>query len=118
MTIDHAVLDSLLEVTGGDVEFVESLIATYLGDSPTLIAALRQAAATDDIAAVVLPAHSLASTSLTMGATELGERCRALEHEARAGSVADLAARVEGIAADFDGVRAELGAIRLEARSA
>jgi HPt (histidine-containing phosphotransfer) domain-containing protein len=118
MTIDHAVLDALLDVTGGDVEFVESLIATYVGDAPTLIAALRQAAAAGDVAAVVLPAHSLASTSITMGATSLGETCRALEHEARAGAVDDLAARVEAIATAFDAVRDELAGVRLEARSA
>jgi HPt (histidine-containing phosphotransfer) domain-containing protein len=118
MTIDRAVLDALLDVTGDDVEFVESLIATYLGDAPTLIAALRVAAASDDVAAVVLPAHSLASTSITMGATALGETCRALEHEARGGSVADLAGRVEAISATFDEVREELGGLRLEARSA
>ena len=114
MTLDAEVLEQLLDMTGGDVEFVDSLVDTYLADSPSLVERLRAAAADGDVPATVLPAHTLASTSLTLGAMTFGQTCRSLEADARTGVVPDLAPRVEAIAADFDAVRASLLQLRAD----
>ncbi len=114
VTLDPAILEQLLDMTGGDVEFVDSLVDTYLVDSPSLLERLRAAAADGDAAAAVLPAHTLASTSLTLGATTFGQLCRALEADARTGVVPDMEPRVAAIDSGFDAVRAALLQLRAD----
>jgi HPt (histidine-containing phosphotransfer) domain-containing protein len=113
-TLDPTALDRLLEITGGDVAFVDELIDTYLEDAVVQLAAMGTAAAADDSAALVRPAHSLKSNSDNVGAVALTVLCRGLEADARAGAVADPTARVTAIQREFDAVRAGL----LEARAA
>ena len=83
--IDPATFDRLVEITGGDLEFVGELIDTYLEDAEGQMAALRAAAEADDAAAMLRPAHTLKSSSANVGATLVAERCRAIELEARSG---------------------------------
>lgn len=75
----------LLEITEGDQGFVDELIDTFIEDAKTQIEALQAAGAAGDIAAVVRPAHSLKSNAANVGATVLGDLCRTLEVDARAG---------------------------------
>ena len=100
--IDQAVFDGLLEMTGGDLAFVDELVDTYLDDGREQVAALEAAAAAGEIDALVRPAHSLKTNSLNVGASELGELCRALEADARTGTIGDAAGRVAAIAAGFE----------------
>jgi len=100
--IDQAVFDGLVEMTGGDLAFVDELVDTYLDDGREQLAALRAAVGAGDTAALIRPAHSLKTNSLNVGATELGGLCRDLEAAARIGSVEDTAARVASIAVGFD----------------
>jgi HPt (histidine-containing phosphotransfer) domain-containing protein len=111
-TLDPGGIERLLEITGGDVAFVDELIDTYLEDGATQIEALRGAAATGDVTELVRPAHSLKSSSDGVGAVALTSLCRALEADARDGAVIDPAARVAAIAGVFDATRAELRAAR------
>jgi HPt (histidine-containing phosphotransfer) domain-containing protein len=110
--IDRAVFDALVEMTGGEMEFVDELVDTFLADADQQIAALREAVATADTAALVRPAHSMKSNSLNVGALDLGGLCRELEERARNDDVPDAAERVEAIAEAFAGVRAALLAER------
>jgi HPt (histidine-containing phosphotransfer) domain-containing protein len=110
--IDRAVFDGLIEMTGGEMAFVDELVDTYLEDGQQQVAALRDAVATADTAALVRPAHSLKSNSLNLGAMTLGEQCRELEDLARGGAVPDAANRVEAIATGFAEVRQTLLAER------
>jgi HPt (histidine-containing phosphotransfer) domain-containing protein len=114
--IDPAVFASLLEMTGGDLAFVDELVDTYIEEGRSLVARLRMAAADGSTDELLRAAHSLKSSSQNVGALTLGERCRVLEAEARAGSVADAAGAVEAIAAGFDEARGALLAGR-EART-
>lgn len=52
-TLDPAGIERLLEITGGDVAFVEELIDTYIEDAAIQIDALRTAAAVGDLAGLV-----------------------------------------------------------------
>ena len=112
MTLDPAAMDRLLEITGGDAEFVDELIDTFIDDASAQLDVLRAAAAAGDVEASVRPAHSLKSNSVNVGATALADLSRTLETAGRAGPVADLAAQVSAIDEEFGGVRAALLARR------
>jgi len=66
------------------------------------------AAAAGDIEAMVRPAHSMKSSSLNVGALELGALCRALEEDARGGTVDDPVGRANAIKLGFAEARAAL----------
>lgn len=112
MTLDPNAMAHLLEITGGDPEFVDELIDTFIDDARSQIAGLRAAVDTGDEAAAVRPAHSLKSNSLNVGATTLADLSRGIEEDGRSGAIADLAARVDSIATEFESVRAALLAER------
>lgn len=111
-SIDRAVYDRLLEITGDDPEFLDDLIETYLTDSELQLEAMRAAAAANDAAALLRPAHTLKSSSANVGALILADLCRSLEADARAGAVPAMADRVEACAATFRAARSELLGMR------
>jgi HPt (histidine-containing phosphotransfer) domain-containing protein len=91
--LDPTAVDRLLEMAGGDREFVRELIGEYLSDAPGQIAALRDATGDE----LVRAAHTLKSTSATFGAARLAAICSDLERAARDGDrPADLVAAAEG----------------------
>lgn len=110
--IDPEAFARLSEITGDDPAFLAELVDTYLEDGAAQVAALRAAASAADQAALVRPAHTLKSSSASIGALELAERCRTLEADARDGTVADMATRVEACGRLFADVRAALLAAR------
>lgn len=77
--LDAAVLEELAASVGGDREFVHELIRTYLDDTEAQLAAIEAAVAAEDASALIRPAHTLKSSSATLGAKRLAERARALE---------------------------------------
>jgi two-component system sensor histidine kinase BarA len=107
--IDPATFAALVEMTGGEMDFVDELVDTFLEDGAAQVAALEAAIAAGGAPeSLVRPAHSLKSSSLNVGALGLGELSRQLEEAARTGAVADAADRVAAIAMAFDDVRREL----------
>ena len=110
--IDAAAFANLLEMTGGDVAFVDELVDTYLEEGASLVDRLRTAAAVGSTDDLLRAAHSLKSSSLNVGALALGERCRGLEADARTGAVPDARDRAEAIAGAFDEARLVLLAER------
>jgi HPt (histidine-containing phosphotransfer) domain-containing protein len=110
--LEAAALEHLFEITGGDQEFFDELIDTYLDDGVAQLAAMRAAADAGDPAALLRPAHTLKSSSANVGAVDLAEQCRTLEADARAGTVPDMAARVAACESAFAAVRAALLALR------
>ena len=100
--IDRAVFANLVEMTGGELEFVDELVDTFLEDGARQIDALHAAVAAGDVEALVRPAHSLKTGSLNVGAMRLGELCRELEETARStAAVPDAEDRVVAIASAF-----------------
>ena len=116
--LDMAAFEQLLEITGGDREFLDELVDTYLEDGEAQLGAMRAAVATSDAAAILRPAHTLKSSSANVGAMALAELCRALEADARTGVVPDMAARVDRCGAAFADARAALLATRAEGPAA
>jgi two-component system, sensor histidine kinase and response regulator len=80
--IDPAALDEILAMTGGDREFVASVIEEYLSDSAALVGGLRGA----EGAELRRMAHSLKSTSASVGAHRLAAVCLELESTAERNS--------------------------------
>lgn len=93
--LDQAVIAELRESTGDDDEFVRELVEAYLSEATGYLEAMKAAAAAGDAAAIVRPAHTLKSSSATMGAMRLAGICRGLEEAGRAG-------RTEGFAQDVE----------------
>jgi two-component system sensor histidine kinase/response regulator len=93
--LDDAVLAELRESTGDDDDFLRELVETYVGEATGYLEAMRAAASEADAAAIVRPAHTLKSSSATVGAMRLAAISRGIEEAGRSG-------RVDGLAADVD----------------
>ena len=93
--LDQAVLDELRESTGGDDDFVRELVEAYVSEAMGYLEAMTAAAAAADPAAMVRPAHTLKSSSATLGAMRLAAISKGLEEAGRADRVDDLAADVD-----------------------
>jgi HPt (histidine-containing phosphotransfer) domain-containing protein len=106
--LDRQTLEALFESVGGDPEFLAELIDTYVADAPVQVASLRAALAAGDAEALIRPAHTLKSSSASLGAAGLAEQCRQLEQAARAGVPDGAANAVEAIAAEVDRVATAL----------
>jgi HPt (histidine-containing phosphotransfer) domain-containing protein len=108
--VDAATLAELLETVGGDQDFLAELVETYRADCPRLLVELRAAVAAGEASAARRAAHTLKSTSASMGALGLAAQCREIEAAAAAGDLAGLDERVERVAATYDEVEAALRA--------
>jgi HPt (histidine-containing phosphotransfer) domain-containing protein len=94
--VDEKVLDELRASVGGDDDFVRELIEAFLSDSDAQLDAIEAALKADDAEALVRPAHTLKSSSATVGAMELSAVARALEMAGRSGSLRDEGTRAAG----------------------
>ena len=110
--IDPDAFARLVDITGGELDFVDELVDTYLDDGAQIVEQLRHAAGRGAVADLVRPAHSLKSSSINVGALALGEQCRTLEEAARQGEVPHAPEWAERIATGFDDARRELLAER------
>ena len=110
--LDPEAFRHLLDITGGDLAFVDELIDTYIDDATVQLEAMRGAAAAGDAEAMVRPAHSLKSSSANVGATAVAEASRTLEADGRSGSIDDAVARVAACEAAFEAAKAGLLAER------
>jgi HPt (histidine-containing phosphotransfer) domain-containing protein len=106
--IDEPTYDALLKMTGDDQAFVDDLVDTYLEDAVEQLAALDAAIDGGDPAALTRPAHSLKSSSLNVGALDLGKVSLELEERGRAGQLDGAAERVADARRQFATVREAL----------
>ena len=98
--IDAAVLDDLRGSVDGDRSFVVELIETYLADGAACVDAIGSAVEVADANALVRPAHTLKSSSATLGAARLATLARELEMIGRSGAMgADARDLVAGLRA-------------------
>jgi HPt (histidine-containing phosphotransfer) domain-containing protein len=85
--VDERVLNEVMETTGDDIGFVRELVETYLSDAPAQLEAMTAAVEADDADALVRPAHTLKSSSATVGAMRLSSVARELEMAGRMGTL-------------------------------
>lgn len=110
--VDPAAIQQLLDMTGGDGAFLEELLDAFVDGAVEQLADMERAQAAASTEDLVRPAHSLKGNSANVGAHRLEELARALERDARSGSVEDAAARISAAAAEFEVVKAELATFR------
>ncbi len=103
--LDEAVLAELKATTGDDPAFVRELVDSYLAEAPAQIEGIAAAITGSDAAALVRPAHTLKSSSATVGAMRLATVARRLEITGRSGALEDEAN------ADLDTLRADWRAV-------
>ena len=105
--LDEAVLNELQETTGDDPAFVRDLIETYLADAPVQLEGIEEAVAANDAEALIRPAHTLKSSSATVGAMQLAEASRALEMAGRTGALdAGVRAQADAVQVEWNRVKA------------
>ena len=109
--LDEGVLAELGASVQGDRSFVVELINAYVADGPAMVDAIEAAVAADDATALVRPAHTLKSSSATVGALRLAAASRELEMAGRSGSVQPASTGSAGsLRADWESAVAALGA--------
>ena len=107
--IDAKALQALRDMAGEDASVVlAAVIDSYLEDASKLLQAIAQAVAQEDAIALRHAAHTLKSTSATLGATTLSQFCKELELMGLAGTTADAPALVLLLEAEYAKVQAAL----------
>ncbi len=107
--IDREALESLRDMAGENAsEMLIEVIDSYLEDAPKLLHTISTAIAQGDAAALRQAAHTLNSTSATLGATTLSKFCKELEAIGRAGTVEGASERLPQLAAESERVKAAL----------
>ncbi len=106
--LDTDVVEDLREVMGA--EFL-SLIRVFLEDTPRTLERLQAAADSSDTPTLVAAAHSLKSTSANLGALDMSELARQIEHGGRAGTLNQPQVLVARLVAEFLRVESALRAL-------
>jgi signal transduction histidine kinase/DNA-binding response OmpR family regulator len=107
--VDRDVLDQLREDLGGTATLQE-VIRSFLDQTPSVLSALRDAAARADVPGIRRAAHMIKGTSSTLGARELSEQCAEIERVGQTGFIADAGSRVIAIEASYRTIEAALKA--------
>lgn len=106
--LNQAILDELRASVGDDLDFVVDLVRTYLVDGEALVTAIGAALAAGDAAALVRPAHTLKSSSATVGVERLAATARQLEMAGNDGHLEDAADARERLRVDWQEASAAL----------
>jgi HPt (histidine-containing phosphotransfer) domain-containing protein len=107
---------ALVEMVGPDApEVLADLIDTYLDESAGLVRTIVEGAQKEDLASILRPAHSLKSSSASIGAMRLSRLCADLEAHLR-GSLPglDVPRQIEQIEGEFGRVRSALEAEKVK----
>ena len=110
--LDETKLDDLLEMTGGDPEFLAEMIDSYLETTPPLLEQMQQSLISADAAAFRLAAHTLKSGSADFGAMTLSALCAQLEEMGKAADMDGAAPLVARALELYQQVEVALIAVR------
>jgi signal transduction histidine kinase/CheY-like chemotaxis protein/HPt (histidine-containing phosphotransfer) domain-containing protein len=106
--IDESVLSTLRASLGDDDAVMKQLIDMFLADAPKLVGSAKAALASGDKETLTRSAHSLKSTSATMGATKVSVAAKELEVLARAANFAESAGTLDRLESELDAALAVL----------
>jgi PAS domain S-box-containing protein len=107
--IDPAAMETIQALENNDSPgLVTRLVEVYLKSSPELVDSMRHAVASADAETIERSAHSLKSSSATLGALELAEFCNRLEQIGRDAATDQAAEVFACLEAEFDRVRRAL----------
>ena len=114
LSLDKAALDNIRALDeGDDCSVLDEVIGMFLEEAPQLLAQMQAALASTDPAELARQAHALKSSSFNVGAKPLGELCRQIERQGKAGELPGLAALVSSALQTYQTIRplllAEMG---------
>ena len=107
--LDRDVLDQLREDLGGTAA-LQQVIRSFLDQTPSVLSALRDAAARADVPSIRRAAHMIKGTSSILGARELSEQCAEIERVGQTGCIGDAGSRVIAVEASYRTIEAALKA--------
>ena len=103
-TLDAKALDNIRELDAGGAVLAE-VIAMYLDEAVRHVARMQAALTARDAAEIGRAAHAFKSASLNVGAFQLGELCRSLERQGKAGELSGAPDTVRAIERQLERVR-------------
>lgn len=107
--IDRTQLLESLNAMGDDLKSsLAMVLELYLEDAPQQVVAIGQASAQADWDALRFSAHSLKSSSGTLGAKRLASLCQQMEYKARNGDGSNLQGLSQQIQATYQATLATL----------
>ena len=107
--IDSKALDEIRALQrSGAPSLLDKVVACYLDDAPRLAQSMREAIAAGDSGVLQRAAHTLKSSSATVGALRLAGLCKDMEARARAGNLAEVEHALNRIEIEYARVRAAL----------
>jgi HPt (histidine-containing phosphotransfer) domain-containing protein len=109
--IDLMIYEKLKSDVGAD--FIGELVETYLADTSHLISQLTQAFENQDVEAFRRVAHSIKSTSYSLGAIPMGEQAKELEMMARENNLPGALAQITDLTQVFEQVRQALRLLQI-----
>jgi CheY-like chemotaxis protein len=110
--VDARALAALRDLQGaGRPDLLAELLAIYLRDTPPRLAALHEAVARADAAALRRAAHGLKGSSSQIGAVQVARLCTDLEEQAVTIDLRGVAETLHRLDEAFDRVRAQLQAL-------
>ena len=97
--LDQETIDTLIGMTGED--FIQELVEAYLEDTPELFSQMRSALSSGDAEAFRRSAHSLKTSSASLGALDFSEQARELEMLGKNSDLAGAGARVDALEGEY-----------------
>ena len=104
--IDEQTFSDLRDAVGDD--FLPELILAYLEETPMLLRDLQAALAASDISAFTRAAHSIKSSSASLGALEFSAQAKELELIGKSGDLSQAGDKVDRLAAKYPELEAAL----------
>ncbi len=104
-SVDFNILKDLIDIMGNEYKV---LIDVYLEDTPKMLDQIKQAVTQNQINLVIMPAHSLKSTSANLGALKLSEIAKRIELSARQNEQIDFAGQLKDAYRQFENIKTEL----------
>jgi len=93
--IDKTTFEELKAAMGDD--FIPELISTFLEEIPSILKALQQAYQEGDAATFQRSAHSIKSSSASMGALTFSAQARELEMIGKSGDISQAGEKMNGL---------------------
>jgi signal transduction histidine kinase/DNA-binding response OmpR family regulator len=107
--LDRSVLQAFKNAMGANAEqFLTELIEIYLEESPTLLQALNTAIVQSDATAIKQAAHTLKSSSASLGAIRFSQLCQELEMMGSDGATAQVRELLVDIESEYERVKSTL----------
>ena len=113
--IDLSMLQSIRAIQAeGAPSIIEKVMRVFIDDAPRLLTAMQVALASENASALRMAAHSLKSSSASLGAAELAKFCAQVELLAREERIHDAPAALDALCIELSRVTAALRSAAVE----